>query len=179
MTLSDQEIAEVLKETQDAPLEDSAASLIQAVEAVENPNQDNTTVLLYTPAEGRDLAAAAVVEGEAARGKPRLKRRAGLLATLLCVVGLLGVLYWLKQSENVAVETPVATVEMPAATDVEPTEGSDAQVPMAPDVEDGAPASQEEAAGDSIRGEVDKVELDEPQKESAGVVEESGGASPQ
>ena len=64
LTLSEQEIAAILKETQDAPLEDSVAALIQAVdiqaveaakqsdqdvEAAEQPKQDNTTVLLYAP----------------------------------------------------------------------------------------------------------------------------------
>ena len=33
---------------------DSAAALIQAVEAAEHPHQDNTTVLLYAPAEGTE-----------------------------------------------------------------------------------------------------------------------------
>ena len=54
LTLSDQEIAEILKKTRDAPLEDSAAALIQAVEEVEHPYQDNATVLLYAPAEGTE-----------------------------------------------------------------------------------------------------------------------------
>ena len=102
MTLSDQEIAEILKKTQDAPLEDSAAALIQAVEAAEHPHQDNTTVLLYAPAESTELAAAAIGEGEAAQGKPRLKHWAGIL---LGVIVLLGVLYWLGWGEDAAVET--------------------------------------------------------------------------
>ena len=50
LTLSDQEIETILKKTQDAPLEDSVAVLIQAVEAAGHPYQDNTTVLLYAPA---------------------------------------------------------------------------------------------------------------------------------
>ena len=104
MTLSDQEIAEILKKTQDAPLEDSAAALIQAVEAAEHPHQDNTTVLLYAPAEGTELAAAALGEGEAAQSRPRLKRWGGIL---LGVIVLLGVLYWLGWGEDAAVETIV------------------------------------------------------------------------
>ena len=95
LTLSNQEIAEILKKTQDLPLEDSAAALIQAVEATEHPYQDNTTILLYAPAEGMELITAAIGEGEAAQGRPRLKRRIGLLGILLGVVVLLGVLYWL------------------------------------------------------------------------------------
>ena len=163
MTLNEQEIADILKKTQGAPLEDSAAALIQAVEDAEHPHQDNTTVLLYELAEGTELAAAALGEEEPAQDKPRLKRkrRGRLLGMLLCVAVLWGVLYWLRQGENVAVEplgetveTPAETVEEPAATDVEPTEGSDVQVPMASDAEEGAPASQEEATGDSIRAGV-------------------------
>ena len=167
MTLSDQEIEAILKKTQGAPLEDSAAALIQAVEAAEHPHQDNTTVLLYELAEGTELAAAALGEEEAVQDKPRLKRkrRSRLLGMLLCVAVLWGVLYWLRQGENVAVEplgetveTPAETVEPPAArveapaeTDIKPTEGSDVQVPMASDAEESAPASREEATGDSIR----------------------------
>ena len=95
LTLSDQEIAAILQQTQDAPLEDSAAALIQAVEAAEHPYQDNATILLYAPVEGMELTAAAIGEGQAAQGRPRLKHRIGLLGILLCVVVLLGVLYWL------------------------------------------------------------------------------------
>ena len=91
LTLSEQEIAAILQKTQDAPLEDSAAALIQAVEAAEHPYQDNTTILLYAPAEGMELTAAAIDEGEAAQSRLRLKH----LWILLEVVALLGVLYWL------------------------------------------------------------------------------------
>ena len=54
LTLSEQEIADVLKRTRDLPLEDSAKALIQAVEAAGHPYQDNVTVLLYAPAEGTE-----------------------------------------------------------------------------------------------------------------------------
>ena len=40
---------QLLKKTHDAPLEDSAAALIQAVKAAEHPYQYTTTVLLYAP----------------------------------------------------------------------------------------------------------------------------------
>ena len=53
LTLSEPEIAAILEKTQDAPLEDSVAALIQAVEAAEHPYQDNVTVLLYAPRESR------------------------------------------------------------------------------------------------------------------------------
>ena len=90
LTLSEQEIAAILQKMQDAPLDESAAALIQAVEAAEHPHQDNTTVLLYAPPEGMELAAAAIDEGG-----PRLKSWVGPLGILLCVVVLFGVLYWL------------------------------------------------------------------------------------
>ena len=177
MTLSDQEIEAILKKTQDVPLEDSAAALIQAVEAAEQPHQDNTTVLLYAPVEGAELAAAAIGEEEAAQGKPRLKRKrwGRLLGMLLCVAVLWGVLYWLGRGEDVAVETPAAVVETPEATDVEPTEGSDVQVPMASDAEESAPASQEAATRDSTSTGVEKAELNEPPAEKEESVRVEGG----
>ena len=49
LTLDEQEIADILKKTRDAPLEDSVAALIQAVEGAGHPYQDNVTVLLYAP----------------------------------------------------------------------------------------------------------------------------------
>ena len=49
LTLDEQEIADILKKTRDAPLEDSVATLIQAVEGAGHPYQDNVTVLLYAP----------------------------------------------------------------------------------------------------------------------------------
>ena len=154
MTLSDQEIADILKKTQDAPLEDSAEALIQAVEAAESPQQDNTTVLLYAPAEGTELAAADVGGREADQDKPKSKRWARLLGILICVVLLLGIVYWFVGGEDAAVETP-------AATDVEPAESSDVQMPMASDAEESTPASQK-ATGDSTRAGGEKTEPNEP-----------------
>lgn len=156
MTLSDQEIEAILKETQDAPLEDSATALIQAVEDAEQPHQDNTTVLLYAPAAGTELATADVGEREAAQAKPRLKRKrwGRLLGMLLCIAVLWGVLYWLSQGEDVAVETP-------AKTDVSPTKGSNVQ-PIASNAEENGPASQEETTRDSTRAGGEKAELNEP-----------------
>ncbi len=114
LTLSEQEIAAILAKTQDAPLADSADALIQAVEAAAHPQQDNTTVLLYAPAEDAGLAAAADV-GE--RERPRLRRWAGLLGVLLGIVVLLGlgVLYW----PGAAVETPVAVQERTPAAEAD------------------------------------------------------------
>ena len=91
LTLSEQELAAILKKTHNAPLEDRVAALIQAVEEAEHPYQDNATILLYAPAE----AAASVGEEKTAQGRRRSKRWIGLLGMLLCVVVLLGALYWL------------------------------------------------------------------------------------
>ena len=78
MTLGDREIAGILAETQDAPLEEGAAALIQAVEAADHPRQDNTTLLLYAPAAGTEPPWGDVAGSEADRGIPRLKRWARL-----------------------------------------------------------------------------------------------------
>ena len=78
MTLGDREIAGILAETQNAPLEEGAAALIEAVEAADNPRQDNTTLLLYAPAEGTEPPGADEAEPEADQGIPRLKRLARL-----------------------------------------------------------------------------------------------------
>ncbi len=43
MTLGDEEIARILKNNPDAPLEEVAATLIQAVEEARHPCQDNTS----------------------------------------------------------------------------------------------------------------------------------------
>ena len=135
------------------------------MEDAEQPHQDNTTVLLYAPAEGAELATAAIGEEEVAQDKPRLKRKrwGRLLGMLLCVAVLWGVLYWLRQGENAAVGSLSETVETPATTNVEPIE-SDVQVPMASDAEESAPVSQAEAAGDSTRAGGEKAELNEPQE---------------
>ena len=49
MTLGDEEIARILKNNPDAPLEEVAAALIQALQEARHPYQDNTRVLLYRP----------------------------------------------------------------------------------------------------------------------------------
>ncbi len=49
MTLGEKEIVNILQEMQDASLEENIVALLKAVEDVALPNQDNATVLLYTP----------------------------------------------------------------------------------------------------------------------------------
>ncbi|MDE2999386.1 MAG: protein phosphatase 2C domain-containing protein [Gemmatimonadota bacterium] len=49
MTLKDEEISRILRETNDRPLDEVVCTLMDAVEAAGEPYQDNTTVLLYVP----------------------------------------------------------------------------------------------------------------------------------
>ena len=49
MTLKEEEIARILREVYDMPLDDAVGSLMEAVKAAGDPYQDNTTVLLYAP----------------------------------------------------------------------------------------------------------------------------------
>ena len=49
MTLEDAEIAHIVESLQNESLERIADALIQAIEDVGNPHQDNTTILLYAP----------------------------------------------------------------------------------------------------------------------------------
>ena len=78
MTLGDEEIARILKNNPDAPLEEVAAALIQAVEEARHPCQDNTRVLLYRPE-------ADFGEGECFPRSPRTTTRNRLINTLICV----------------------------------------------------------------------------------------------
>ncbi len=49
MTLGEKEIVNILQKMQGASLEENTVALLKAVEEVALPNQDNATVLLYTP----------------------------------------------------------------------------------------------------------------------------------
>ncbi len=49
MTLGEKEIVNILQDMQGASLEEHTAALLKAVEDAALPNQDNATVLLYTP----------------------------------------------------------------------------------------------------------------------------------
>ena len=139
------------------------------MEAAESPHQDNTTVLVYAPDAGAELAAADVGEKETAQKKPQFNRRARLSGMLLCVVILLGVLYLaIRRSEDAVIEAPSATVEAPSATNGESTEGSDVEVPMASDAEESTTVYQEEATADSISAGVREAELNEPQEGKEG-----------
>ncbi|MCY4364064.1 MAG: protein phosphatase 2C domain-containing protein [Gammaproteobacteria bacterium] len=49
MTLGEKQIVNILQEMQGASLEENIVALLRAVEDVALPNQDNATILLYTP----------------------------------------------------------------------------------------------------------------------------------
>ena len=82
MTLEDAAIARILQTLQDQPLDRVVDALIEAVEAANNPQQDNTTVLLYDP----QAAVGAMPK------KPRAKRGKRLVGAVLgaALLGLLG-----------------------------------------------------------------------------------------
>ena len=100
MTLEDEEIAHILQNMQDAPLSEVADALMHAVEEVRHPNQDNTTVLLYTPETDCGVAVLpidAVQEKSKQREETqRSGRKKGLFWISLCggliALGLLA--YW-------------------------------------------------------------------------------------
>ena len=62
MTLADEQIEAILQERQEAPLAEVVAALIQAVEEAGHPHQDNTTILLYTPAVDSETAVDSGIE---------------------------------------------------------------------------------------------------------------------
>ena len=82
MTLEDAAIARILQTLQDQPLDRVVDALIEAVEAANNPQQDNTTVLLYDPQ---------AISGAMPK-KPRAKRGKRLVGAVLgaALLGLLG-----------------------------------------------------------------------------------------
>jgi len=58
MTLGEQEIVNILQDMHDAALEETAVALLKAVEDAGLPNQDNATLLLYTPEADYGMAPA-------------------------------------------------------------------------------------------------------------------------
>lgn len=120
MTLDDGEIARILQHTRNAPLEDSAQALIQAVEAAEHPHQDNATVLLYTPEADWGMASS---------GAPPAKRKRGLIGIALGVVSLAALLVGYAFWPFAPVETPPAKIIPP-----QPAESNERDAP-APSVE--------------------------------------------
>ena len=119
LTLADDEIARILQTMQDAPLSEVAEALIQAVEDVAHPNQDNTTVLLYTPDADKGVDSA-IADSREGKSKPDHKRpnRASQLSKkkrnirvveIALGVALLALIYWFWPTPR-----PVMTDALPA-----------------------------------------------------------------
>ncbi len=127
LTLAEREIERILQNMQDAPLSEVTEALIQAVEAVGHPHQDNTTVLLYTPEADRDVASVAAdpIQEESNAGnslfnqiRQRLRQikkigRFGIAVGIVLLAALFG--YWFWSSKDTPVETPTPG-ETPAPT---------------------------------------------------------------
>ena len=119
LTLADDEIARILQTMQDAPLSEVAEALIQTVENVAHPNQDNTTVLLYTPDADKGVDSA-IADSREGKSKPDHKRpnRASQLSKkkrnirvveIALGVALLALIYWFWPTPR-----PVMTDALPA-----------------------------------------------------------------
>ena len=129
MMLEDGEIARILQNMQNAPLSEVADALIHAVEEVGNPNQDNTTVLLYTPETDCGMEEFPIddtqEESKQREGLLRQGRKKGLFWTLLCgVLIAFGVIaYWFTSRtyhEEATFESPLAPQVEPTKQDVSP-----------------------------------------------------------
>ncbi len=123
MTLEDGEIAGILQNMQDATLSEVADALIQAVEEVGHSNQDNTTVLLYTPKADCGVEMLPVdIAQEAPKQREeteRAGRKKGLFWILLCgvLVAFVVLAYWITSRTH----HEEATFEPPPVPQVEPT----------------------------------------------------------
>ncbi len=174
MTLEDEEIAGVLQNMKDAPLSEVAEALIYAVEEAGRPNQDNTTVLLYTPETdcGMETVLDETTQQQSEQSQ-RPGRKKGLFWILLCgVLIALGVLaYWFMSrtpdKEAVVETTPVQQAE-PPKQDVSPpaTRTSDL-----PEVQTESKSPQTELPAKDAPAQLDtgKVNGDSLTKKTGGV----------
>ncbi len=154
MTLEDEEIAHILQNMQDATLSEAAGALIHAVEEVGHPNQDNTTVLLYTPEVdcGVETLSADTVQEESKQREEtqRSGRKKGLFWILLCggliAFGLLA--HWFTSRtyhREAAVESPLVPQVEPTKQDVSPpATGTETRTPDLPEVQPGGKSPQSE-----------------------------------
>ena len=129
MTLEEVEIAGILQDMQDATLSEGVEVLIHAVEKAGKPNQDNTTVLLYTPETDCGVEVLPVddaqEESKQREETQRQGRKKGLFWLSLCggliALGLLA--YWFTSrthhEEATSETSPVPQVE-PTKQDVSP-----------------------------------------------------------
>ncbi len=174
MTLEDKEIVHILPNVQDAPLSDVAEALIQAVEEVGYPNQDNTTVLLYTPESdcGMETIPPDIAHEESSQYEEtqRPGRRMGMFGMLLCAVlfalGLLA--YWFKldmhDKEAEVVTTSVQQAD-PTKQDSKPAMGTETRDPDIPAVQPEAKSPQIEPSAKNL-----PVPIESPTKLDTGKV---------
>ena len=173
MTLEDGEIAHILQNMQDASLSDVAEALIQAVEEIGYPNQDNTTVLLYTPKAdcGMETIPPDIAEEESGQCEEtqRSGRRMGMFGMLLCVVlSALGLLaYWFKLSmpDKEVVTTSVQKAELTKQEASKPDTSAKTRDPDIPVVQPEAKSLQIEPPSKDI-----SVSIESPAKLDTGKV---------
>ena len=174
MTLEDEEIAGILQNMQDAPLSEVAEMLIQSVEEVGKPNQDNTTVLLYAPETNCGVETLPVDTTEE-KSKQREEtqqagRRKGLFWILLCgvLIAFVVLAYWLTSrmpDKESAVEPPAAPQVEPTKQDVSPPA---TRTPDSPEVqpEGKSPQAEPPAKGAPAQLDTGKVNGESPKKET-------------
>ena len=151
MTLEDEEIAHILQNMQDATLSEAADALIQAVEEAGHPNQDNTTVLLYTPEAdcGVETISDETTQQQSEKSE-RPGRKKGLFWISLCggliALGLLA--YWFTSRmhhKEAAFESPPVPQVEPTKQDVSPSAtGSKTRTPDLSEVQPGGKSPQTE-----------------------------------
>ena len=167
MTLPDEQIAGILQERQEAPLAEVVAALIQAVEAAGHPRQDNTTVLLYTPATDSEPTADSeiVVDSETAADSETAVDSEPV-----------------TDSETAADSEPTAdsvpTVDSVPVADSEPTADSEPAPDSGPET---APASGPEpaAADTTAQAEPEPGKTTAPPTSASAVTEDTPQAEPE
>lgn len=177
MTLEDGEIADILQNMQDATLSEVADALIQAVEEVGHPNQDNTTVLIYAPETDCGVETfpvdAAEEKSKQREGTQQPGRKKGLFWILLCgILIVLGVIaYWFTSRtyhKEAASESPPAPQVEPTKQDVSPPA---MRSPDLPEVqpEDKSPQAEPPAKDAPAQLDTGKVNGESPKKETEDV----------
>ena len=151
MTLEDEEITHILQNMQDATLLEAADALIHAVEEVGHPNQDNTTVLLYTPETdcGMETIPDETTQQQSEKSE-RPGRKKGLFWISLCggLIALGMIAYWFTSRtyhREAAFESPSVPLVEPTKQDVSPpATGAETRTADSPEVQSGGKSPQTE-----------------------------------
>ena len=174
MTLEDEEIAHILQNMQDATLSEVADALIQAVEEVGYPNQDNTTVLLYTPEADCGMETLPIdtahQQSDQSDQSQRRGRKKGLFWILLCgILIALGVIaYWFTSRtyhKEAAFESPPAPQVEPTKQDVSPPAMRTSDLPEV-QPEGKSPQAEPPAKDAPAQLDTGKVNGESPKKET-------------